>query len=116
MSEESPTEAAVRARLRTVVDPCSAANGTPLNLEQMGLIDSIAREQNEVTVHLRLTSPMCMMIPYFIEQIDRAVGPLPGVRRVHVETDAGLSWHPDDMSQKARQKLSGRRRMLTKDR
>ena len=37
----APSEAEVRDRINTVGDPCSAAHGTPLGLEDMGLVEAV---------------------------------------------------------------------------
>jgi metal-sulfur cluster biosynthetic enzyme len=94
-------EELVRERLDEVIDPCSAANGTDLSLVEMGLVDEVEVEAHEVTVSLRLTSPFCTQIPYFIEEVDQKVGKLDGVSSVSLETDQGMEWHQGMMSESA---------------
>lgn len=93
----SPTEA-VRDALRDVVDPCSAATGSGLDVVEMGLVKSVAVADGHVAVELRLTTPACHMAPYFVEEAQARVGSLPGVETVSVETDAGLEWTAEMMS------------------
>ena len=109
---EPPTPGAVRERLRSVVDPCSAAVGTDIDVVELGLIEAVTVEGNAVTVSMRLTSPGCLMVEYFAREVDEAVGGLPGVERVTLETDAGFEWHRGMMESSARTKRQRRRRKL----
>lgn len=108
---------AVRAVLDTVIDPCSAANGTDLSVVEMGLLDDITVDDGHVDVDLMVTSPMCTMVPYFIKEIRRDVGALDGVESVAVTADNGLEWVPSMMSEEAeerrRQTLEARERAAT---
>ena len=109
---EPPTPGAVRERLRSVVDPCSAAIGTDIDIVELGLIEAVTVDGNAVTVSMRLTSPGCLMVEYFAREVDEAVGALPGVERVTLETDAGFEWHRGMMESSARAKRQRRRRDL----
>lgn len=95
--DHPPTREAVLERLETVVDPCSVGAGTEHNVREMGMVDQIEIRNGDVTVHLHLTTPHCMMVPYFVDEVDRAVGSLPGVTEVNLETDNGLRWRPSMM-------------------
>lgn len=94
----------VRERLRGIVDPCTAATGSHLDIVEMGLVKDIDVSDGIVTVDIRLTTPACHMVPYFIKEIQEHVEPLPGVDSVKVETDRGLEWTEDMMSSEAREK------------
>jgi metal-sulfur cluster biosynthetic enzyme len=109
---EPPTPGAVRERLRSVVDPCSAAVGTDIDVVELGLIEAVTVEGNAVTVSMRLTSPGCLMVEYFAREVDEVVGALPGVERVTLEPDAGFEWHRGMMESSARAKRQRRRRKL----
>ncbi|WP_433503152.1 metal-sulfur cluster assembly factor [Pseudonocardia halophobica] len=99
----APSEAEVRDRINTVGDPCSAAHGMPLGLTDMGLVETVAvGDDGAVEVRLRLTSPCCGMVGYFVDEVSRRVGELPGTSAVDVSVDAGLDWTPDMMSDRAR--------------
>lgn len=91
-------EQQIRATLDEIKDPCSVAAGTPLGLDEMGLVRDVAiGDAGRVTISLRLTSPFCHMIGFFkIEAIER-VGRLPGVVAVELVADNGLDWSPRDM-------------------
>jgi metal-sulfur cluster biosynthetic enzyme len=96
-------EAAIRDRLATIIDPCSAAAGRPLNILDMGLVKGIELEDGGLTVHLRLTSPMCGLGWYFVQQADRQLSDLPGVTHVMVTLDNGLEWTPEAMAPAVRE-------------
>lgn len=97
----SVTEADVREALRGVVDPCSAATGSHLDVVEMGLLESVEIDDGHVDVCLRLTTPMCHMVPYFGEEVDERVGALDGVESVDFATDDGFAWSESMMSEAA---------------
>jgi metal-sulfur cluster biosynthetic enzyme len=92
----------IREALDTIHDPCSVAAQMPMGLHAMGLIREILMAEGDVEVAVRLTSPTCMMLPFFINEIESRVGGLPGVRSVHVSFDSGQEWTPDMMSDEAK--------------
>lgn len=92
----------VEAQLRGIVDPCSDSRGIGNDIVEMGLIESITVDDGNVTVNMRLTTPTCTMIGYFIDEISDRVEPLDGVRSVTVNADSGLNWSPELMEEKAR--------------
>lgn len=94
----------VRQKLRGITDPCSAANGSDLNIVEMGLVEDIEVEGKEVRVDMRLTTPACHMVPYFLEEIEEKVGTFSSVESVSVETDDGMEWRPEMMSERAKEK------------
>lgn len=114
-------EAAVRDRLRNVVDPCSAARGIGNDIVEMGLVRDVHIDDDDgrVTVALRLTTPACMMVANFQRQLEEEVGSLPGVSSVALETDSGLEWTPEMMSEEARERreayLTSFRERTTRD-
>jgi metal-sulfur cluster biosynthetic enzyme len=97
--------AEVRQRLDTIGDPCSVANGTPMGLDEMGLVEAVQVDADgNVVIHLRLTSPTCVMISYFELQARELVGQIAGVRTVEVLADQGLDWTPEMMSEDAKRR------------
>ena len=83
----------VVASLRGIVDPCSAATGVPLSIVDMGLVRRLVEiDGDEVRVELRLTSPLCHQVPYFLMEIERLVGALDGVHSVTCDYDLGREW------------------------
>lgn len=107
-----PSPLDVRDRLDEIVDPCSEARGTDISIVEMGLLKRIEVDDGTVHVELRITSPSCMMVGYFIEQANERVGSLPGVEDVTLETDAGLSWRDDMMSEDAKERRREHQRAL----
>lgn len=99
-----PSPLAVREKLDEIVDPCSEARGTDISIVEMGLLKRIEVDGGSVHVELRITSPSCMMVGYFIEQANERVGDLPGVEEVTLSTDAGLSWRDEMMSEDAKER------------
>jgi len=94
----------VREALRGLVDPCTAATGSNLDVVEMGLVAAIEIDDGTVHVDLRLTTPACHMVPYFITEIEGRIEPLPGIEAVSVETDDGMTWTPEMMTASAREK------------
>lgn len=94
----------VREKCREVVDPCSAATGTNLNVVEMGLLKSIDIDEGHVDVQLRLTTPSCHMVPYFAEEIEDRVSSLPDVESVTLVPDHGFEWTPEMMSEDAKRR------------
>lgn len=99
-----PSALAVRERLDKIIDPCSEARGTDISIVEMGLLKRIEVEDGSVHIELRITSPSCMMVGYFIEQANERVGSLPGVEEVTLSTDAGLSWRDEMMAEEANER------------
>lgn len=92
-------EMVVRAALDEIKDPCSVASGTPLGLDEMGLVDSVSMsESGVVDIRLRLTSPFCHMIGFFKVEAERRVSALAGVTGVRLDGDNGLDWSPTMIS------------------
>jgi metal-sulfur cluster biosynthetic enzyme len=82
--------------LDAVVDPCSVATGRPMGMHQMGLVGQVDIEPGGIVhVQIRLTSPTCMFVGVFVDEIRDYIGAVPGVRDVHVSFDGGLDWTPD---------------------
>ncbi|MES3100650.1 metal-sulfur cluster assembly factor [Sphingomonas faeni] len=95
----------IRAELNEIKDPCSMAAGTPLGLDEMGLIrDVIIAANGDVTIDLRLTSPFCHMIGFFQQEATRRVQALCGAERVTLKADNGLDWSPSFLSPAAKAK------------
>jgi len=98
------SESRVRDELAEIVDPCSAATGSNLDIVEMGLVKSVDVEDGRVEVFLRLTSPMCHMVAYFIDQVDERIGGLDGVDSVELDTDHGMEWSEEMMTDEAQAK------------
>lgn len=103
------TEAELLARIHTVPDPCSYSAGVPLSIGEMGLLLGLTNEAGRVTVRMRITSPMCMMVAFFMREIEERLLAEEGVESVHVEFDRAFDWQPGDIQEDARQRLLDRR-------
>jgi metal-sulfur cluster biosynthetic enzyme len=64
----------VRARLRTIDDPCSIAHRRPTDIVSFGLVDDV-RGGERPRVVLRLTEPTCMYGVWFLRRIREVLGP-----------------------------------------
>lgn len=99
-------ESDIRTALDSIEDPCSVAVGLPLGLAEMGLVERVefAPGSGLVRLHLRLTSPTCMMAGYFATRAQEVLRALPGIEAVQVQIDQGLDWTPDMMTASAQQR------------
>ncbi|CAB4819703.1 MAG: DUF59 domain-containing protein [Actinobacteria bacterium] len=95
----TPSNERIREALDTVVDPCSCAAGRGMGLVQMGLVDQVViADSGDVRIAISLTSPACMRVGYFVDEIQRILQGVEGVADVEVVFDDGLSWSPDAMA------------------
>lgn len=94
----------VRRALGDVVDPCSAATGSNLDIVEMGLVKSIEIADQHAHVEMRLTTPMCHMVGYFTDEVERRVGELPEIESVTLDTDGGFEWTKEMMSEEAKRR------------
>jgi metal-sulfur cluster biosynthetic enzyme len=85
----------VHEHLQQVIDPCSAASVLPMSILELGLIRDVELVEGSLVVHLRLTSPSCMMVAYLAREVTTRLVGLPGVTRIEVRPDEGLDWEPD---------------------
>lgn len=99
----SPVEERARDALRDVADPCSAATGSNLNIVEMGLVKNIDVDEGDGHAHveMRLTTPMCHMVGYFIDQVEHHITALDAVESVDLDTDDGMEWSEELMSEEA---------------
>lgn len=94
----------IRDCLREIVDPCSAATGSNLNIVEMGLVKEINISGDHVDVEMHLTTPLCHMIPYFKKETEQRIGDLKEVHSVELTTDDGTEWTEEYMSEAATRK------------
>jgi metal-sulfur cluster biosynthetic enzyme len=104
-------EQRIRDCMHQIKDPCSVATGYPLHLEEMGLVKSVDVDADAGTavVDLRLTSPTCVMVGFFVTEIQRLVTEaVPEIHEVKVLFDHGFDWTPDMMSDEVRRARAAR--------
>ena len=99
-------DAIVRDRLTRVMDPCSVGSGNPMSVIEMGLVDSVLLDDGELTIEMCLTSPQCLMLEHFAVEARRVTADLPGVRKVTVRGDQGMTWTPDRLTAEAKDRRS----------
>ncbi len=91
----------IREALKDVYDP-----EIPYNIVDLGLVYDIkVQEDGRVYVLMTLTYPGCPIGPMIVEQIEEAVGSLPGVKYVDVDFTFDPPWTPDRMSEEAKEAL-----------
>ena len=101
---------AIRARLETIVDPCSAAAGAPAGLVSMGLVGDLTIEQRRTGAHVDLTlfvtEPGCMMGAVFQQAAQNELASLPGVDSAEVRVDYAHVWDRNQMTPAYRRRLA----------
>jgi metal-sulfur cluster biosynthetic enzyme len=98
----------VKAQLEEVLDPCSCMSEHPINIIDLGLIESIEVDGRDVEVTLLLTSQRCTYFLDINDEICERVESLDEVDSCEVHQDtSGKIWTNDRMSdaeRKARRK------------
>lgn len=106
-------EAAVRATLNTILDPCSVTARTPAGIEEMGLIRRLELIEcaggTLVRLAIGVTEPGCVMGFPFAREAKQRLAALPGVASVEVLLDHAHDWMPADMSPVYRARLAADR-------
>jgi metal-sulfur cluster biosynthetic enzyme len=104
--------AAVEERLAGVVDPCSTASVLSMSIVELGLVRDVTLDEEVLTVHLRLTSPSCVMVGYIAREVIARLGDLPGVTEVRLAPDEGLDWDPSMMDPRVAEERHTRLQLL----
>jgi metal-sulfur cluster biosynthetic enzyme len=92
--------------INQIIDPCSAGVGSPIGIADMGLIKRLEIHGVDVEVELMTTSPMCMFVGHFEEEVERRIGALAWVRTVTVTSTQRTMWDESLMSEAARAQLA----------
>lgn len=95
------TEDDVIGAICTVYDP-----EIPINIFELGLIYAIEIEGGSVKVEMTLTAPACPSAQELPESVKLAIGTIPGVTEVEVETVWDPPWDQSRMSDEARLALN----------
>jgi metal-sulfur cluster biosynthetic enzyme len=97
MSTETPatTTAAVEKALELVIDPCSKAMGSPMDIVTMGLVESIDIDGGKVRITVILTDAACYFFTAIEQFVTDVVGVLPDVAEVDVQISSTTLWSPD---------------------
>jgi metal-sulfur cluster biosynthetic enzyme len=103
-------DAEVREVLNGIFDPCSMAMAEPIGISDMGLVEEVRTDGGRVAVVLVPTSPHCMFIGLFEEEVEKRVSALSWVESVTVELEEGtIIWDEARMTPSARERLARRR-------
>lgn len=103
-----PKRRDVMTALSAVLDPCSCQTGSPVDIVELGLIESVEIADASVSVVLLPTSPMCMYVGHMTEEIRRRVGNVDGVEEVAVERETETLWTPERMADDLRRERRDR--------
>jgi metal-sulfur cluster biosynthetic enzyme len=92
-------DAAIRAVLGRIHDPCSIAAGRPVSVLDMGLVLGWALDgEGVLTVTFCVTFAGCTMAPHFAQAAAHDLAMLPGVARVETVIDTEFAWTPEMMA------------------
>jgi metal-sulfur cluster biosynthetic enzyme len=81
--------------LRGVPEPCSIAMKAPMDITEMGLVETIEIDGDHVDVTLVLTDPSCVHFTAMQRYISDELLQLDGVETVAVGISARTLWTPD---------------------
>jgi metal-sulfur cluster biosynthetic enzyme len=100
----------IRRIINEIIDPCSAAMSHPLGIVNLGLINVTRIERGCVELELVPTSPSCLFVGLFEEEIDARLRALPWVDSVQIVTDDGETiWDERRIAPAARRRLTQHR-------
>lgn len=99
-----PSEAEIIGALRHCYDPCCREKG--ISVVDMGLIEAITVEGDQVGIDMVLTSGWCPFAARLLTDMEDQVAQLDGVAHVQVNIVWGPTWTPARLSEEARRKLS----------
>ena len=93
---------AIREQLETVYDP----ELKPANIVDIGLVyEIITKEEGIAKVVMTLTAPGCPVAGEIMEEVQRKVAAIPGVKEALVELTFDPPWNRDMMSEEAKLEL-----------
>lgn len=89
----------IKAQLSEVLDPCSCMSEHPINIVDLGLVESIAVDGSAVEITLLLTSQRCTYFLDIDDEVCERVESLPEVDTCEVHQDTSEKiWTNDRMS------------------
>lgn len=93
---------AIQEQLETVYDP----ELKPANIIDLGLVyEIITKEDGTAKIVMTLTAPGCPVAGEIMEEVQRKVAAIPGVREALVELTFDPPWNKDMMSEEAKLEL-----------
>ncbi len=94
---ESLTVDGVMNALRNCYDP-----EIPVNIVDLGLVYGVAIDDDSVKVRMTLTTIGCPAHAYLMNQVQKEIEKIPGVKNAEVEIVWEPPWTPDKMSPEAK--------------
>ena len=107
---EDPAIAKVWAALSQVPDPCHALSGHDLSIVDLGLINSVTRDDDIINVRVTFTDPSCVFSYQIIMDMEDLAQSLEGVSEIRVVSDPYPLWTEDRLSEKAKALFADKRR------
>lgn len=105
---ESLTVDGVMNALRNCYDP-----EIPVNIVDLGLIYGVAIDEDKVKVRMTLTTIGCPAHAYLMNQVQKEIEKIPGVKNAEVEVVWEPPWTPDKMSAEAKKRLEAAQEPVT---
>lgn len=99
---EAALESAIRDRLTEVLDPCSCFTDDPVNIVDLGIVESVTVADGTARIELLLTSPGCTYMPYIERDVEERAGDVDGVRSVEVVQITDQIWTEERMEEEVR--------------
>jgi metal-sulfur cluster biosynthetic enzyme len=90
-----PSQEVIRAQLSKVPEPCGLLMREPIDICEMGLVDSITVTGGQVSMVLVLTDPSCVHFNGLRRYITDVLLELPGIDAVEVGISTTILWTPD---------------------
>ncbi len=95
-----PTHEELMFALRRVIDP-----ELGINIVDLGLVYEAVVVDGCAKIRMTMTTPACPMGPYLTEEVERALGGMPGVQKVAVDLVFEPLWSPEQMTPEAKEQL-----------
>ena len=76
-----------------------------INLVDLGLIYDVQVKNDKVYIKMTLTTPGCPMHAFMVNDVEKNIKKLKGVKGVKVDLIWDPPWTPDRMSKEAKKKL-----------
>lgn len=89
-------------RLTQVLDPCSCFTDNPVNIVELGLVESVTVTGDTANIELLLTSPGCTYLPYIEQDVEERVSNVEGIKTVEIAQITDQIWTRERMADDVR--------------
>ncbi|GIK78805.1 MAG: metal-sulfur cluster assembly factor [Acidobacteria bacterium] len=96
----APGPEAIRELLHAVIDP-----EIGIDIVELGLLREVEVDGAAARVLFTVTTPACPLSSYIEDEIRACLWGLPGLTEINVELTHDPPWHPEQMSDLAREEL-----------